>query len=329
MRNTWDQFVTSHPKGSAFHTSNMVKVFQAAKGHSVLPLAAVDSCGAIIALLVAVKVQTLPAPFGRVSSRSILYGEPLCNEDPMSVAALAELVEIHDRRMSNQVLFTEVRPLCGPGPERQALERNDYEFQEYLNYIIDLSPPIESLWKNMRKSARRGVRQCERRGFHIRELNSREDVEQLYAILKTTYHRAQVPLADSSLFEAAFEELHPRGMLRLIATYEGDTPLAMDSLLTFNGRTFAWYGGLERITGISPFDYLQWYEIVWARCHGCEIYDFGGAGWPNEPYGVRDYKAKFGGELVSFGRYRKIHRPLTKRLAERAYQLGRAILAPK
>ena len=118
-------------------------------------------------------------------------------------------------------------------------------------------------------------------------------------------------------------------MFKLIATYEGDTPLAMDSLSTFKDRAFAWYGGLERVTGVSPFDYLQWYEIVWAKEHGYKWYDFGGAGYPNEPYGVRDYKAKFGGELVSFGRYRKVYSHWKMRLAQQAYQFGRVIIAPK
>jgi lipid II:glycine glycyltransferase (peptidoglycan interpeptide bridge formation enzyme) len=38
-------------------------------------------------------------------------------------------------------------------------------------------------------------------------------------------------------------------------------------------------------------------------------FDFMGAGNPNQPYGVRDYKEKFGGKLVEHGRYRKITKP--------------------
>ena len=35
--------------------------------------------------------------------------------------------------------------------------------------------------------------------------------------------------------------------------------------------------------------------------------DFGGAGKPDEPYGVRTFKAKYGGELVNYGRYVCVH----------------------
>lgn len=325
----WDRYVDEHPKGSIFHTSPMIRAMQSAKNHSVLPLAALDSSGNIVAMLVGVRVQTLPDPLGRISSRSIFYAEPICNEDSLAVDALQALIEEHDQSMSGRVLFAEVRPLCASGTERSALEQEGYEFTDYLNYVIDLNQPLETLWSKLTKSARRGVRQCEKRGFHIRELESREDVHLLYEFLKSTYRRAQVPLADVSLFEAVFDELHPRGMIQLLATYDGDTPMAMDSLLTYKGRTFAWYGGLERVTGVSPFDYLQWYEIVWAKEHGSQIYDFGGAGLPNEPYGVREYKAKFGGELVCFGRYRKVYSQWKMRLARHAYQIGRAVVAPK
>jgi hypothetical protein len=44
---------------------------------------------------------------------------------------------------------------------------------------------------------------------------------------------------------------------------------------------------------------------------------------------VREYKAKFGGELVCYGRYRKVYSPWKLRLAERAYQFGRTVIAPK
>ena len=60
-----------------------------------------------------------------------------------------------------------------------------------------------------------------------------------------------------------------------------------------------------------------------------ERYDFGGAGWPNVPYGVRDFKASFGGELVCYGRYRKVYSRWKMALAERAYELGRTVISPK
>src|SRR5690242_17136743 len=96
LQPAWDEYVDAHPKGSIFHTSDMVRVFAAAKGNQPLALAAVDEAGAILALLVGVRVQTLPDPFGRVSSRSILYAEPLCHDVEASIDALAAVIRKHD-----------------------------------------------------------------------------------------------------------------------------------------------------------------------------------------------------------------------------------------
>ena len=45
-------------------------------------------------------------------------------------------------------------------------------------------------------------------------------------------------------------------------------------------------------------------------------FDFLGAGKPNEDYGVRDFKAKFGGDLVENGRFEKIHKPMQFTIAK-------------
>ena len=50
------------------------------------------------------------------------------------------------------------------------------------------------------------------------------------------------------------------------------------------------------------------------------------AGWPDKPYGVREFKAKFGGSLVHYGRYRKVYSRWKMALAERAYEFRSSIL---
>jgi serine/alanine adding enzyme len=325
----WDEFVARHPKGSVFHTSAMIQVFAAAKGHSVIPLAAVTDSGEILSLLVATRVQTLPNVLASLSSRSVSYAEPLCVDSPDGVDSLCDLISTHDQNLKRRALFAEVRPLCACGPERIALERCGYRHLDYLNYIIDTTKPVEQIWRRLHDSAKSYVRKCEKRGFELRHLDSPECVDTLYEFLRATYGRAGVPLADRSLFEAAYKILKPQNMITFVGVYNGDKPVAADTLLLFNKKAFAWYGGSARMTGLSPAAFMQWHEIAWSCENGFEYYDFGGAGWPNVPYGVRDFKASFGGELVCYGRYRKIYSRWKMALAERAYEVGRSVISPK
>jgi lipid II:glycine glycyltransferase (peptidoglycan interpeptide bridge formation enzyme) len=118
-------------------------------------------------------------------------------------------------------------------------------------------------------------------------------------------------------------------MIQFVLVYDGDDVVAADTMLLFKNQAFAWYGGSLRMPGVSPAAFFQWREIEWSNQNGIERYDFGGAGWPNVPYGVRDFKASFGGELVCYGRYRKVYSRWKLALAERAYELGRTVIAPK
>ncbi len=329
LQPAWDEFVGSHPKGSVFHSSAMVQVFRAAKGHTPLPLAAVAENGEILSLLVATRVQTLPNVFGAVSSRSIWYAEPLCFDTTESIDSLCTLVAEHDRALRRRVLFAEIRPLGPEGPERIALERCGYTHLDYLNYLLDTTKPRDELWKSLRGSARSHIRRCERRGFDVRHPTEPERVDALYNCLRLTYGRADVPLADRSLFEAAHRILHPRRMIEFVLVSDGEQLLAADAMLLYKQRAFAWYGGSVRMTGVSPAAFLQWDEIAWSHEHGIKRYDFGGAGWPGVPYGVREFKAAFGGELVCYGRYRKVYSRWKMALAERAYEMGRTVISPK
>jgi serine/alanine adding enzyme len=323
----WDQFVVEHPKGCVFHTSEMVRAFEATKGNKPLALASLGPHGQILALLVSVRVQTLPAPMGRLSSRAIFYAEPLCQDNAAGANALAQLVAEHDAKMGRSVLFAEVRPLHAPGIERMILERSGYEYLEYLNYLYDVGQSVEGIWSELHKSAQRAIRQCERRGLEVREVHAETAVEQLYPLLKLSYGHSGVPLADRSLFDAAARELQPRGLAKFFAAYEGPTPVAMDVMLTFKDRIYFWYGGVTRATSGSPCSLLRWFELKWAHAHGYAICDSGGAGWPHVPYGVREFKRKFGGELVQFGRYRKVYAPWKLAIAKQAYKLRRSVFS--
>ena len=67
---------------------------------------------------------------------------------------------------------------------------------------------------------------------------------------------------------------------------------------------------------IFPSCYATYAGIRYAAEHGCTRFDMMGAGTPDEAYGVRDFKAKFGGTLVEHGRFLCITRPLLYKIGK-------------
>jgi lipid II:glycine glycyltransferase (peptidoglycan interpeptide bridge formation enzyme) len=113
-------------------------------------------------------------------------------------------------------------------------------------------------------------------------------------------------------------------MIRCTLASIGSTPVAVSIDLLYRETVYGWYGGVDRAFGShNPNELLTWHVFEWGSTHGYRRYDWGGAGTPGEAYGVRDFKAKFGGEVVSFGRNVCIHAPFRFRMSRTVYQICR------
>jgi serine/alanine adding enzyme len=75
--------------------------------------------------------------------------------------------------------------------------------------------------------------------------------------------------------------------------------------------------GIEK--NLYPSVLATYAGIEYAAKNGFERFDFMGAGKPDEDYGVREFKSKFGGELVEHGRFLYICKPML-------YTLGKFII---
>lgn len=322
----WDQFVNDHPKGTVFHLSSMLQSLEETPKHENLACAAIDEKGEVLALHPAIKVSTLEGMVSRVASRSICYAEPLCAAEPRGRSALKTLIQRHDRQMRYRTLFAEVRAISAPCLEQETLQQCNYEFRDYLNYLVDTSVETDTLWRKLSKSARSSISKTQRKGVEACLLEPQQGIERIYPLIVASYARSRVPLASIELFHSVLRNLPPEMIQIRVATL-GDEDIAGGIGLIYRQRFFAWYGGSLRQAGVFPFDLLTWEEIRWCAENGIKLYDFGGAGWPDEAYGPRDFKSKFGGQLVHFGRYTNQYSRIRMAIANTAFEAVRGILA--
>ncbi len=320
---TWRSFVDGHPDGNIFHTPEMFQVFARAAGHRPELWAALDDGGRVLALLAPVHVTLLRGLLRRLARRSLVYGGALCDDSPAGREAMALLLRSYAAHVGGRSLFTEVRNLREPGRLRPLFGGCGYTYEEHLNYLVDLDRPSDEIFgaigPRTRKHIRKGLRD---QHVVVRALGERADLAEWYRLLRQTYHSIRVPLADRSLFEAAFDLLRPRGMALFLMATVRDVPVACSLELCYRDTLYGWYGGSDRAySKYMPNELLTWHILEWGASHGYKVYDFGGAGRQGEAYGVRDFKAKFGGELVCFGRYTYIHAPNLLRLSRWGYAL--------
>ena len=110
-----------------------------------------------------------------------------------------------------------------------------------------------------------------------------------------------------------------------MASVDGQ-PAATSFELIYKNVIYGWYGGLDRrYSEFVPNELLMWDILKWGAESRYQVYDFGGAGKPGEKYGVRDFKAKFGGELVCYGRNIYVHRPGMLKFSKVGYQVYQSL----
>lgn len=323
----WREFLHNNPQASIFHTPEMFEVFARARGHEPGLWVALAPDGCPAALFAPVQIALLGGPAGSLVSRAVAFGGVACIGGAMGSAALDSVLCAYEQARSASVLFTELRNAAPTGILQPTLEAHGYQHEGHLNFLIDLAQSETALWGNIRSSARRNVRKAETMDVVVDEVTEPDSLGPVYDVLRVVYKRLQVPLPDISLFVSALEVLHPAGMMRVFVARVDDKPIGALTLLIHQGVMTYWYTGtLREFSAHRPADLLVWHALKLGAASGCRVFDFGGGGRPDEEYGVRDFKAKFGGELVDLGRNTCIHAPRRFRLSQTGYQIMRRFL---
>lgn len=324
----WRQFVDRNPMGNIFHTPEMFAVFQNTKGYQPELWAARDDDKQLLVLFSPVRISVNNGPLRALTTFAVAYGSILCAQCDKASEGLRNLLNAYQKEARSRSVYTELRN-CRPMDEYQPLlEQLRFDYEDHLNYIISLDGSPEAVFNNIGKRTQRNIKRGINQGrVTIEEVNDRSGIDTSYELLRKTYHLAQVPLADRSLFEAAYKLLHPKGMLRVTLAKVESTPVATSLELLYKDTIYGWYGGMDRAYGsYNPNELLMWDILRWGSENGYKNYDFGGAGKPDEGYGVRDFKAKFGGSLVCYGRYKWISRPVIFNLSKQLYSVYRRFL---
>jgi hypothetical protein len=327
-RQAWQAFIQDHSQANIFHSPEMFQVYQNTDGYDAQLWAAVDAAGQVLALMLPVQISLFSGPLQRITSRAVVFGSVLAVDEPAGEAALEKLLTAYARDTGGAYLFTELRNVSDIGRWQPALERNGFKYEEHLNYLIDLTQDEDALFSKVSSRTRSYIRKAIRQEEMVaREVTDRAELPVMYDLLHQTYQNAQVPLSDISLFENAFDILRPLGMARFVAIDLDGKPIAVSIDLLFKVRVYYWYGGMDRdYSRDHPNEFLRWSVIRRGKQEGYAIFDFGGAGRPDQVYGVRDFKAKFGGDLVGYGRNVYEHSPRLLRLSTLGYGVVRKLL---
>lgn len=311
-RADWSAFVARHPQGNIFQTPEMYDVYACAEHVTPIAIAAIEE-DELVGILVAQYMTNGGALASWITARSIITGGPLAIDNKPEI--IQALMDAYKKQLPCRTIYSEIRPIYPmndmPGWKRVG----------HYNLVMRLEKTEEELFEQMHKERRRNVNQAIKAGLTFEELTTADEIQQVVALIEKTYRRKHVPIGYLNMFDKVQGILKDYAHFFGCYTAEGQM-IAGQVRLCYGTLVYAWFAGSdEDYFKLRPNDFTMWNVIRWAREKGYKEFDFGGGGEPGKPYGVRDYKLKYGCEMYDYGRYILAHRPLTYWAAATAYNL--------
>ena len=315
-RKEWAEFIDKCDNKNIFQTLYMKEVYEKTRDFEPVYIFLSNSEGEIVSgVLAYIRKKNM-------FSWSIIHGGPLFTD----VDSLPHLLGEYDNEVKSKTLFTEIRNTSEIERNVKSIILNQgYKYSDHLTFILDLSLGKDKIWKGMSRSLRKNIKRAKKKGVEIREIEKKSEIDDFYMVLKSTYDRARIPLADVSLFRSAFDILKPKGMIKFDLAMLEDKCIGGRVTLLFNGKMYAWYMGILREYGkYYPAALLNWNLIEWGIENGYRYLDLGGAGKPGEYSGRYLFKRQFGGKEINFGRFKKIY-SMKYKIAMMGFSLYRKI----
>ena len=246
--------------------------------------------------------------------RAIIIGGPAvadtCTNEDLSV-----LLEAIHADIQSKTIYIETRNFNDYTSWREAFERTGFSYKPHLNFHVD--PSVNKLSENRK-------RQLKRSNATVLDAAGEAEIREWYDVLAELYRtKVKTPLWPIEFFLEAYRQ----DIAKFLLVQHEERIIGGSMVVADEKTVYEWFE-----CGLNA-QYKDQYPSVMATFAGiqlaqqscCTRYDMMGAGEPGVPYGVRDFKAEFGGKLVEHGRFLCVCKPMLYRIGATAVQLIRRI----
>ena len=258
-----------------------------------------------------------------LSRRAIIHGGVLLSEN--IIPSVLEILLKHTiQTLSSKAIYIEIRNYFDYSKYRRIFEQVGFKYEPHLNFHVN-TPDTDTAFANLSMTKRRNIRIGIKNGAEVITNPTPNEIGEYYNILSDIYrHKIKRPLFPKEFFEKLVES--PLGKFFLIR-YNGEISGGSVCLELKNRLLYEFFvcGADRKLRNISPSTLATWAAIEYAAKNGFSHFDMMGAGKPNNEYGVREFKSKFGGDLVDYGRFSYICNPILFAIAKLGLNLIKRI----
>jgi len=311
--NNLESFVYNHPSGNFFQSTHYFNFIKSLPPYQPILIVFQDDNESIKGSLIAVIQKEKGIIKSKLSSRCIVIGGPIAENDNEDVldCLLKELI----KKVENKAIYIEIRNLSNQTKNKKVFLKNGFNYREHFNFIVKIKN-VEENFKNLNENRKRQIKKAIKNNVEISIPKDKNEVKEFYVILKKLYkEKVKKPLPNFNFFEKFF---FSNNLGKYFLVKNNGNIIGGIMCPIFKDTIYEWYVcGLDKeYKDLSPSVMATWAAIEYGARNGLSYFDFMGAGSPDSDYGVREFKSKFGGELVNYGRFLRINNPLL-------YQIGK------
>lgn len=302
-RQQWSELVRTSETGTWFQSPEAYDFFASLPELMEPFVYGVERAGKLCAVCVGY-VTKEPNPIKQFfTRRAIIIGgvAVVANGAKEDIVILLNYVR---KELKPKSIYIETRNFNDFSPWKEAFEAAGFVYKPHLNFHVD--PATNNLSDNRK-------RQLKKSDAVVSEGVSELEIREWYEVLSELYRtKVKTPLWPIDFFLEAYRQ----GIAKfLLVKHEGR--IIGGSMVVADERTvYEWFecGLNAECKDQYPSVMATWGGIQLAHQSGCMRYDMMGAGEPGVPYGVRDFKAEFGGQMVEHGRFLCVCKPMLYRL---------------
>ena len=246
--------------------------------------------------------------------RAIIIGGPCLADDCTNIEAEALMNAVRNEIESNAI-YIETRNFNDFSRWKEAFENAGFVYQPHLDFHIDCTDE-EAMWARLSDNRKRQIKRAMQHGVHIEEAQNEQEIEAWYKILETLYRtKVKTPLFPLSFFLTFYRQ---RLGKYLLVKHEGQI-IGGIMCPVWNGKCiYEWFvcGDDKMYKEQYPSVMSTYAAMDYAQKNGLPRFDLMGAGKPDKAYSVRDFKARFGGQEVEYGRWLYVNKPALYKLGE-------------
>ena len=239
--------------------------------------------------------------------RAIIIGGPCLANDCTNEEVEALMTSVRER-LSDKAIYIETRNFNDFSPWRSAFEKAGFTYQPHLNFHVDCTNK-EAMWSHLSENRQRQIKKALRHGATIEEARNEQEIAEWYTILETLYRtKVKTPLFPLSFFIAFYRQ---KQGIYLLVKQDGHVIGGIMCPILAGRCIYEWFvcGDDVHFKNQYPSVMATYAAMEYANAHALPRFDFMGAGKQSEAYGVRDFKARFGGQEVEYGRWLCVNNP--------------------